>query len=99
MIEKYSNLVDKYLNTQAREFAHYDDISKPLGKYCAMECHRRWNGLPISLRNMVYHTLEGLRASLERAPFYKKAMQTMKIKWLGLNLSLPLMLGICEGKY
>jgi len=74
MIAIDANHGDKYLNTQAWEILHYDDISRLLGEECVMACQRRWNGLPLSLRNMEYHIPERLRDAIEREPFYKRAM-------------------------
>ena len=98
MIANDASLADRYINTQAQKIAHYDDISRLLGEECVMACQRKWNGLPLSLRNLECHTSNRLRATLERAPLYKRAMQTMKIKWPGLKLSPPLMLGLNESK-
>ena len=35
---------------------------------------------------------------MERAPFYERAMQRMKIQWLRLKLNPPLILGLHEGR-
>ena len=34
-----------------------------------------------------------MRGALERAPLYKRAMKAKKIRWLGLKLNPPLLLG------
>ena len=39
-----------------------------------------------------------MKAALERTPLYKRAMQTMNIKWLGLKISPTLLVGLREGK-
>jgi len=36
--------------------------------------------------------------ALERTPFYKKAVQRLKINWIGLKLNPLLLLGILEGR-
>ena len=33
---------------------------------------------------------------MERAPLYKRAMQAKKIRWLGLKLNPPLLLGLTD---
>ena len=48
---------------------------------------------------MEYHTPEILRDALKMTPLYNRVMQRMKIQWLGLKLSPPLLLGLGEGKY
>ena len=58
-----------------------------------MASQRRWNNLPHSLKNREYHTPERLRGAFEREPLYKRAMMVKNIRWLGLKLNPPLLLG------
>ena len=39
-----------------------------------------------------------MRDALKRAPLYKKALQRLKINWIGLKLSPPLLLHMLEGR-
>lgn len=59
---------------------------------------RRWHALPYILQVKEYHSLERLRNAFERTPLYKRIMQRMKIGWIGLKLSPPLLLGLQEGR-
>lgn len=35
---------------------------------------------------------------MERTPMYRRIMQRLKINWIGLKLSPPLLLGLQEGR-
>ena len=39
-----------------------------------------------------------LKEALKRVPMYKCSMQRVKVNWIGLKLSPPLILGMMEGK-
>ena len=38
-----------------------------------------------------------LREALKRVQMYKRSMQRLKVNWIGLKLSPPLLLGMLEG--
>lgn len=39
-----------------------------------------------------------MKEELRRVPLYKRSMQNLKVNWIGLILSPPLLLGMLEGK-
>jgi len=39
-----------------------------------------------------------MREALNRTPMYKKALQRLKVDWIVLRLSPPLLLGMLEGR-
>jgi len=39
-----------------------------------------------------------LKEALKRVPMYKRSMQRLKVNWIGLKLSSPLILGMLEGR-
>ena len=39
-----------------------------------------------------------MREALNRTPMYKQALQRLKVNWIGLRLSPPLLLGMLEGR-
>jgi len=69
-----------------------------LGTKSLQACQRRFHTLPHSLEIREYHSLERLRNSLERKPLYKRIMQRMKIRCIGLKIIPPLLLGLQEGR-
>jgi len=69
-----------------------------LGIESQQACQRRWRTLPYILRIREFHSPERMRDALERIPVYKNAPQRLKINWIGLKLSPPLLLGMLEGR-
>ena len=59
---------------------------------------RRWNTFPYSLKIRDYHSPKRLREALKMTLMYKKSMQRLKVNWIGLKLSPPLLLGMLEGR-
>lgn len=59
---------------------------------------RRWNTLPYNLKIREYHSPQRLREAHNRTPMYNKYMQRLKVNWIGLKLSPPLLLGMLEGR-
>jgi len=45
-----------------------------------------------------YQSLEMVTNSFKRTPLYKRIMQRMQFKWIGLKLNPPLLLGLQEGR-
>jgi len=39
-----------------------------------------------------------MREALNETPMYKKALQRLKVNWIGLRLRPPLLLGMLEGR-
>ena len=39
-----------------------------------------------------------MREALNRTPMYKQTIQRLKVNWIGLRLSPPLLLGMLEGR-
>ena len=69
-----------------------------LGNDYVHACTRRWNALPHSLQIREYHSPMRLREALKRVAMYKHSMQRLKVNWIGLKLSPPLILGMIEGR-
>ena len=69
-----------------------------LGTERLQACQRMWHALPHRLEIKEYHSPERLRNALERTLLYKRIMQRLKIKWIRLKLSHPLLLGLQEGR-
>ena len=65
---------------------------------CVHACMRRWNTLPHSLQIREYHFPMRLREALKIVPMYKNSMQRLKVNWIGIKLSPPLLLGMLEGR-
>jgi len=45
-----------------------------------------------------YHSPQSLRKTLNRTPIYEQSMQRLKVNWIGLKLSPPLLLRMLEGR-
>ena len=61
-------------------------------------CLRRWNTFPYNLKIREYHSPQRLREALNKTPMYRQSMQRLKVNWIGLKLSPPLLLGMLEGR-
>lgn len=90
-------LESRYLATQAQTISHFEYSLRLFEIESQQEC-QRWNALPHSLQIREYHSLERLRNTLEITPLYKRAMQILKINYIGLKLNPPLLLGLQEGR-
>ena len=64
---------------------------------CIHACMRRWNTLPPSLQIREYDSPTRMKEELRRVSLYKHSMQSLKVNWIGLKLSPPLLLGLLEG--
>ena len=73
-------------------------MERLLGDDCIHACMRRWNTLPHSLQIKEYHSPTRMKEALRRVPLYKRSMQNLKVNWIGLKLSPPLLLGMLEGR-
>ena len=61
-------------------------------------CMRIWNTLPHSLQIREYHSPMRMKEELRRVLMYKCSMQKLKVNWIGLKLSPPLILGMLEDR-
>ena len=84
-------------NDQAQVIAHFEDMERLLGDGCIHAYVRRWNTLPHSLQIREYHSPTRMKEALRRVPLYKHFMQSLRVNWIGLKLSPPLLLGLIEG--
>lgn len=84
------------METQEQIILHFEDTFRMLGTESFHAFQRRWHALPHSLQIKEYPSLERLRNALERTPLYKRIMQRLTIKWIGLKFSPPLLLGLHE---
>jgi len=56
----------------------------------------RWNTFLYNLKIREYHSPHRMREALNRTPMYKQVLQRLKVNWIGLRLSPPLLLGLLE---
>ena len=87
----------RYLYVQ-EQVVTVEDIFRLLGDDSQQAFQRRWNTLPYSLKIKEYHSPNRMKDALERVPMYKKTLQRLKVKWIGLKLSPPFILGMLEGR-
>ena len=98
LIANDPQLAPRYLAAQEQAISHFEDMFRLLGDDSIHACIRRWNKLPHSLKIREYHSPQRLREALNRTPMYNKSMQRLKVNWIGLKLSPPLLLGMLEGR-
>lgn len=60
--------------------------------------HERMEDPTPQLADGEYYSLMRLKEALKRVPMYKCSMQKLKVNWIGLKLSPPLILGMLEGR-
>ena len=87
----------KYMDEQAQDIAHFEDMERLFDDDCIHAYMRRWNTLPHSLRIREYHSPNRMRGAMRRVPLYKNLMQSLKANWIDLKFSPPLLLGLLEG--
>lgn len=98
LISNDPQLVPRYLSSQEKSITHFDDMFRLSGDESMQACQRRWNTLPYSFKTREYHSPQRMREALNRTPMYKQTLQRLKVNWIGLRLSPPLMLGMLEGR-
>lgn len=98
LISNYATLAPKYIATQEKSILHFLDTFRLLGTESLQGFQRRWHGLLHSLQIKEYHSPERLRIAFKRTRLYKRIMQRIKIRWRGLKLIPPLLLGLQEGR-
>ena len=54
--------------------------------------------MPHSLKIRELHSPQRLREALNKTPMDKQSMKRLKVNWIGLKLSPPLLLGMIEGR-
>jgi len=79
---------------KSKQFHIFEDMFRLLGDDSIHACLRRWNTPPHNLKIREYHSPQRLREALNRTPMYKQSMQRLKVNWIGLKLSPPLLLGM-----
>ena len=98
LISNDPQLAPRYLATQEQAITHFEDMFRLLGDDSMQACLRRWNTFPYNLKIREYHSTQRMREALSRTPIYKKSIKRLKVNWIGLRLSPPLILGMLEGR-
>jgi len=98
LITNDPQLVARYLASQEQKISHFEDMFRLLEDNSIHAYLRRWNTLPHIFMIREYHLPQRFREALNRTPMYKKSMQRLKVNWIGLKLSPPLLLGMLEGR-
>ena len=98
LIANDPQLAPRYIATQEQEISRFEDMIRLLGDDSIHACLRRWNTLPHSSNIREYHSPQRLREALNKTPMYKQSIQQLKVNWIGLKLSPPLLLGMLEGR-
>jgi len=91
-------LAPRYLANQEKAISHFEDMFRLLGDDSIHAYLRRWNTLPHNLKIREYHSPQRLRESLDTTPMSKNSMQRLKVNWIGLKLSPPILLVMLEGR-
>ena len=97
LIANDPKLAPRYLVAREQVITQFEDMFRLLGDDNMQACQRRWNTLPYNLKIREYHSPQRMRKALNRTPMYKQALQRLKVNWIGLRLSPPLLLGMLEG--
>lgn len=87
----------KYINDKAHPTAHFEEMERLFGEDCIHAYMRRWNTLPHNLQIREYHSPHRMIEALRRVPLCNNSMQSLKVHWIGLRVSPPLLLGLLEG--
>lgn len=98
LIANDPQLAPSYLAAQEQAITHFEDMFRLLGDDNMQACLRRWNKFPYSLKIREYHSPQRMREALNKKHMYKKPIQRLKVNWIGLRLSPPLLLGMLEGR-
>ena len=94
LIANDPKLAPRYLVAQEQVVTHFEHMFRLLGDDSMQAFQMRWNTLPYSLKIIEYHSPHRMREALNRTPMYKKALQRLKVNWIGLRPSPPFLLGI-----
>lgn len=98
LIANYPKLAHRYLVAQEQVVTHFEDMFRFIGDDNLQCFQRRWNTLTYNLKIREFHSPDRMREALNRTPMCKKAFQRLKVNWIGLRLSPPLILGMLEGR-
>ena len=98
LLSNNPQIAPRYISDQAQAIAHFEDMERLLGDDCVHARMRRWNTLPHSPQIRKYHSPMRMNKALRRVPMYKCSMQRLKVNWIGLKLSTPMLLGMLEGR-
>jgi len=72
-------------------------MERLFGDDCLHACMRRWDTLSHTLNIREYHSPTRMREVMMRVPLYKKSIQNLKVSWIGLKFSPPILIGLLEG--
>lgn len=97
-IENDPKLAPRYPTTQEQVVTHFEDVFTLLGDDIMQAFQRIWGTLFYSLKIREYHSHDRMREALNITPMYKKALQILKVNWIGLRLNPPFILGMLEGR-
>jgi len=98
LIANNPQLTPRYLAAQEQEISNFEDMLRLLGDDSIHACSKRCNTPPHNLNIKEYHFPQRLREALNRTPRYKQSMLRLKVNWIGLKLSPPLLQGMLEGR-
>jgi len=98
LIANDPQLAPRYLATLEKKITHFEDMFRPLGDENMQACKRRWNTLPYNFKIREYHCPPIIREAHNIIPTYKQTIQRLKVNWIGLRLTPPLLLGMLEGR-
>ena len=98
LIANDPNLAPRYLATQEQAVTHFEDMFRFLGDDSKQDFQRRGNTFPYNLKIREYNSPDKMREALNITPMYKQALQRLKVNWIGLRLSPPMLLGMLEGR-
>ena len=96
LIANDPKLAPRYLAAQEQAITHFEDMFRLLGDDSMQAFQWGWNTLPHNLKIREYHSPKRMREALNITPMYKKALQRLKVNWIGLRLNPPLILGMFE---
>lgn len=98
LIANDPQLAPRYFAAQEKAITHVEDMFRFLGDDNMQDCLRRWKNFPYGLKMREYQSPQRMREALNRTPMYKQSIQRLKVNWIGLRLSPPLLLGMLEGR-
>lgn len=105
VIKRHETLVaDEELNPILEEkqigaIAHHEEMLKECKERVLAACQSRWKELTLRFQAMEPHSPQGLQAALFRARLCKDTIRRMKLRYIGLKFSPPLLLPLPTVKY
>ena len=98
LIANDPQLAPMYLATQEKATTHFEDMFKLLGDDGMQAYQKRWNTFPYNFKIRECHSPQIMREALNRTPMYKQTIQRLKVNWISLRLSPPLLMRMLEGR-